>query len=381
MASRDVRLALMQDLLAAPGSDAGWSAFLLRLCDALRGSAASFIAHDFRAAATGIAITARTDPEALAEYQAHWHQFDPWATSPAVSRSRYGTVVSGEALIPKRDLHRTGFYNDFGRRYGIVQCLAGVIEVSNTRLSCLSIDADGRRHEFDARDAALLHSLMPSVQRALQLHRRLAGAELMSLHSAAVLDRLPHGVFLIAANGAVTSTNLAAEAILRAHDGLVYDNGELRGATAADTSRLRFALRAATSPEIETSPAEGQLLLTRPSGRRPLVVVIAPLTTARHALSEDGARAVMFVTDSDRMAVPDVNAIMRLFALTPAEAKLVRCLASGLTLEQAAVELGVRIETVRSRLKVVFQKTGTHRQAELVRLVVGALVAGGVERA
>ena len=157
---RDVQVSLLEDLLAAPGSEAGWSAFLLHLCDALGGSAASFISHDFRSTQTGIAITARTDPEALRRYQEHWHELDPWAHSPAVATSRPGSVVSGEQLIPKRDLQRTPFYNDFGRHYGIVQCLAGVIEVSPRNLSVLSIDATARRATFDQHEAALVESLM-----------------------------------------------------------------------------------------------------------------------------------------------------------------------------------------------------------------------------
>ena len=130
MDRRDVQLSLVQDLLAAPGSEQGWATFLLHLCDALGGSAASFISHDFSSAQTGIAVTARTDPQALAGYNQYWHQFDPWAHSPAAAQSRSGSVVSGELLIPPGDLRRTPFYNDFDRHYGIVQCLAGIIEIS-----------------------------------------------------------------------------------------------------------------------------------------------------------------------------------------------------------------------------------------------------------
>ena len=39
---------------------------------------------------------------------------------------------------------------------------------------------------------------------------------------------------------------------------------------------------------------------------------------------------------------------------------------------EAAEELGVTTETARTYLKQVFSKTGTGRQAELVRLVVTA---------
>src|SRR5687767_5640662 len=82
MARHDVQLALVQDLLAAPGSTEGWSAFLLRLCDALGGSAASFISHEFGVNGTGISVTARTDPEALSAYQEHWARIRSLGAQP-----------------------------------------------------------------------------------------------------------------------------------------------------------------------------------------------------------------------------------------------------------------------------------------------------------
>jgi DNA-binding CsgD family transcriptional regulator len=78
------------------------------------------------------------------------------------------------------------------------------------------------------------------------------------------------------------------------------------------------------------------------------------------------------VTDPDRALSADIMAFRSMFGLTPAESELVRCLAAGLSLEESAAELRLRLDTVRSRLKVVFQKTNTHRQADLVRLVLTA---------
>ena len=129
---RDAQLSLVQDLLAAPGSDDGWRQFLEHLCGALDGSAASFIAHQYADNRASISVTARTDPDALALYQQHWHQFDPWAHSPESARLQTGDVVVGDALIARPKFEQTAYYNDFGDQYGIAQCLAGMIEVSAT---------------------------------------------------------------------------------------------------------------------------------------------------------------------------------------------------------------------------------------------------------
>jgi len=61
------------------------------------------------------------------------------------------------------------------------------------------------------------------------------------------------------------------------------------------------------------------------------------------------------------------------FDLTPAEARLVVRLITGESLRPCANALGIKYETVRTCLKSVFQKTKTHRQAELVMVVFRAL--------
>jgi DNA-binding CsgD family transcriptional regulator len=85
------------------------------------------------------------------------------------------------------------------------------------------------------------------------------------------------------------------------------------------------------------------------------------------------AVAVVFIADPERNNTTAVEFLQTLYALTPAEAELVALLASGRSLEEAALERGVTMNTVRSQLKHVFVKTDTRRQGELVRLVLSGL--------
>lgn len=378
MDRRDLQLSLVQDLLGAPGSVEGWYAFLLHLCDALGGSAASFISHELASGQVSISVTARTDPDALSKYNEHWHRLDPWAHSPDSRLLQPGAVVIGDSLVSRRNLRRTAFYNDFGRSYGIVQCIAGMIEVSAQRLSCLSINGTEHRKSFDAQDSALMVALMPSLKRALQIHRRLAGAELMSANAAAVLDRLPHGVLVLSNQGTVLSTNRAADQILRARDGLTIDHGELRAATIALTNQLRTAVSTAikTAKGVATDSDRG-LILPRPSGRPPLSIIVAPLPSKLRPGGPEpfAAGVALFVTDPDRMPLPEAALIATMFKLTVGESQLVRLLVAGFSLDETAAHLALRPETVRTRLKVVFQKTNTHRQAELVKLVLTGMAS------
>jgi DNA-binding CsgD family transcriptional regulator len=56
--------------------------------------------------------------------------------------------------------------------------------------------------------------------------------------------------------------------------------------------------------------------------------------------------------------------------LTPRQAQLTARLAEGATLSQASMALGVTVNTSRWHLREIFEKTNTHRQTDLVRLVL-----------
>jgi len=60
----------------------------------------------------------------------------------------------------------------------------------------------------------------------------------------------------------------------------------------------------------------------------------------------------------------------RLFSLTPSEAILLKHLVGGLSIKEAAEEMNNAPDTARHHLKSIFQKTETHRQAELMKLVM-----------
>lgn len=70
---------------------------------------------------------------------------------------------------------------------------------------------------------------------------------------------------------------------------------------------------------------------------------------------------------------------MRRYAITPAESRLMQLLVQGMTVAEAADALGVSLPTARTHLARLFDKTGTSRQADLVRLAMSALAptAGG----
>ena len=78
-------------------------------------------------------------------------------------------------------------------------------------------------------------------------------------------------------------------------------------------------------------------------------------------------------------AVPQTAFLKDKFGLTPAQSRLVLRLVAGDSLRLSAAALGIGYETARTTLKSVFRKTKTHRQAELVTMIIHAGLASPLD--
>ena len=71
---------------------------------------------------------------------------------------------------------------------------------------------------------------------------------------------------------------------------------------------------------------------------------------------------------------PPVELIQSLFDLTPAEARVARSLTTGDAVDKIAVGAAVSSNTVRAQVRGILEKTGLHRQAEVVALLGGMVL-------
>jgi DNA-binding CsgD family transcriptional regulator len=194
------------------------------------------------------------------------------------------------------------------------------------------------------------------------------------------MDLVPTGVLILDARRRVVLKNRGADRILGLDDGLSLDQ---HGPT-ADDARENAALQGLIADAIQkvgraTSMTTGFLAVSRPTGKRSFAVMVAPLLSGGvFSVLRDAAVAIL-VADPDAGRVADPEVLHALYSLTHSEAELVRLLAQGLSLEEAAEARGVSMNTARSHLKHAFAKTGTSRQGELVRLMLSGIGSIGDE--
>ncbi|MEO7650792.1 MAG: helix-turn-helix transcriptional regulator, partial [Bryobacteraceae bacterium] len=179
------------------------------------------------------------------------------------------------------------------------------------------------------------------------------------------LDRLPWGVLLVKADARILWRNAAAERIMSKKDGLTESSDGLRAATMSESQGLRSAIAAAARTSNGDRLPGAAMPLSRPSGLRPLNVLVSPVPRWSGSLQE--ADAMVFVGDPEDRPAAAPQILQRLFGLTAAESRLAEALVEGDTVEAYAVRTAVSLNTARTHLKQIFAKTGTMRQSGLVR--------------
>lgn len=191
--------------------------------------------------------------------------------------------------------------------------------------------------------------------------------------AAGVLDRLPMGVMILDARGHVLITNSKARQIIAAGDGLVVDpgSGNFRAESAEETKALLALVKRTIQGAI--GPEEGcALTISRPSLKQPLCVMVTPLG-ARGQVQGDGQRrggVAIFLSDPEDGIDIEEDVLRDLYGMTRVESRLALGLVRGKQLDELARETRVSVHTVRSQLKQIFRKTGTNRQAEVVKLLL-----------
>jgi DNA-binding CsgD family transcriptional regulator len=113
-------------------------------------------------------------------------------------------------------------------------------------------------------------------------------------------------------------------------------------------------------------------MLTDRDGERHVAHVL-PLTTGarRRAGIAYAATAAVFVRKVAMATPAHPDVIATACSLTPAELRVLLAIVDIGGVPEVAVRLGIAETTVKTHLGRVFEKTGTGRQADLVKLVAG----------
>jgi DNA-binding CsgD family transcriptional regulator len=354
-------LPLLELLHAAPGDADAWQRFLVALREAISDQVVVLFAAQRRGKAPGIL--------AGSELELRHASLDevlrPNVPDPALLEEPLGTVHSFAAESPLRE---AALYKEVLAPQAILPGPGYILALERSgRYVGSAVLVLPRSDEWkpDPQAEALLARLGPHMVIARTIDVRLADQSGHADALVSAFDRLALGVLFLDDRARVAYTNRSAAEMLGLDPGFTDPAALAADEPDAGTRAWRAVLRSVESD------GEHAFVYAHPEDGRPLQVLATPLSWPR---DNPTARAqftrAVFIGDPRTRTGDPTRLLGDLFGLTPGEARLALLLISGCSVEEAARRLAVKKATARGVLRSVFIKTGTNRQADLVRLLL-----------
>ncbi|BBX21896.1 LuxR family transcriptional regulator [Mycolicibacter terrae] len=298
-------------------------------------------------------------PQVRLDYEQYYHRID--YVLEAVEQSPVGVLRSGRSLV---DLQRDSEFNvDW---LSPLEMTDGLFVRLTDGPAPLMFLAAGPRPPTPF--VPLVNALVPHLQQALRSQAHLERLRRCADDLSALSEALGHAVIVVTTDSQIVYTNSAAEQLLRSADGLLVRAGRLEAAAAKADAALRCSIRAAVTPG-DNHPAGNSLLCARASGHRPYVIEVLP--SGPPGATGSARHAIVVVADPEHESDTAPALLRRHYGLTPGETEIAVMVLNGGGVKDIAERMSLSQATVKTHLQHVFDKTGTHRQADLIRLLLG----------
>jgi DNA-binding CsgD family transcriptional regulator/PAS domain-containing protein len=279
---------------------------------------------------------------------------------------------TGESVLGREDYLSTRFYKEVVSPHGYYDAALALLAKAGNRFGSLSVPG---REPFSAASIDRLRVLAPHVRRAVMIADLLDARALRQDMLSATLDLLTVGIILVDPRGSIVHTNAAGARMLDERLAVRRDGQYLSCRDPKMANELKKAIECAASGSTADSAKSGIAIPITSAEGGDLAAWILPLDRGlRNELAAPFAAslAVFLRQMGDTSPFPGELFVKR-FGISPAECRVLMMLTQGMSPKEAAETLGISEATAKSHLQRLFQKTGTDRQADLMRLAMSAL--------
>ena len=236
--------------------------------------------------------------------------------------------------------------------------------------------------EYACAVCSLLEGNQPDWQRIIDLFVHCRALREFADHAASWAHISHVAAIILSQNGRVLDCDYRGASFLKSGKVLRMQGAQLWCAEPSFQPGFSTALK-----ETATSGRTTNLLLSapdEPDKRFSLSLTRMQLrpSSANGDVTSRSQGVLCLVAPLDGRRIATAQQLMDFFGLSRAEARLARAICHGDSVEEYARDQDLRLPTVRTQLSSIFNKTGTDRQATLVRLIAGIPVVrdgGGSE--
>jgi len=340
-----------------------WTAFLDSFRDYLDARYATLILTPPHAKQPGIIITPGTNSGDRAAATSFF-SLDPFTGLPE------GEVLSMQDYVGEQALLNSPFYKLYLEPRRAIHVMGVDLRAGSGFEARLRFTRQLGDEPFGVEDCARCQRLVPHLRQALMLFDELETSRSEFAVYSGAIEQFSVGAIILDHDNNVLRYNAVARSLFAQNDGLALGGRRIRLGTPSQDHDLRQHLKAVRRGVASGGPAAPLIMrLSRPSGKRDLVMVIKAIRTPAYMQTGAAPALSLFISDPERPTSVESDALQEMFGLTPMEARISAALANGVAPPDVAAELSIAPNTVRSHLRSVFAKLGVQRQSQLVHLI------------
>jgi DNA-binding CsgD family transcriptional regulator len=359
------RNGLAQDLIEtiydAGLEPAHWNNVVAKIKDFVGGQACGLVSKDSVSKFGMTHYHCGADPHFIQLYAETHSKFDPLAVLPP-----FGKVAAIPDLVTFDEYRHGRFYQEWMKPQGCSDAANVVLEKSGAQSPIFMTVLSGKRM-VDAEMRRRIALVAPHMHRALMINRAIEVKQSETANFVDAMDGLSAGVFLVDAQARILHSNASGQAMLAADDCLRSIRGQIVARDAKVNQSLHdiFALGVATAQG-------GAFPMIAHDGTCHVAHVLPLKSVVRNERGPKlKAVAALFVRKAGLDGQSCSELLARTFELTPTELRVLLSIIEVGGVPETAEMMGIAETTVKTHLHRVFSKTGTNRQADLVKLAAG----------
>jgi DNA-binding CsgD family transcriptional regulator len=282
------------------------------------------------------------------------------------------SVFRTTELVPAADLHSAPLYRQIALPAGLAYGVGAILENDAQYFSVVGYLRS--EEDFDEASKQVLAALLPHLQTASRISRRIAAGDAGCREALHSFDRAQQALVVLDRSGYAIYRNEIAERQLSNGSGVQLKLGRFLFDNIATQMQFEHAVRVAVgAPSGEGSSGPQRIRVPRPGSGRPCQLSVLPVSSwSDRALLPEGAGCMVLIFDEQDLVPLPVDRLTWLYRLTGAEARTCQALYELGSVEAAAERLKLTQHTVRSHLKAIYPKFGVSSQSQLMQRLVSA---------
>lgn len=219
-----------------------------------------------------------------------------------------------------------------------------------------------------------LNRIIPHLERVIRIKRQLYTFSTNSIVGYSLINKLPQPIALLNLSGGVVHKNSAANQLLentkliKIQEQHIHLDQPYQQQLKNNLLNIEKLFRQQNFDENQLQ--DGGMKIQSESGE--ILYIFATLLISEQEIKAFGIRPLVMLTFfHPKHSIPiDMQLLSTIFHLSPAECKVSLALLNGFSIKEIAQKHKVQPDTIKKQIQSIYEKTSTHKQTELVKLLL-----------